>query len=99
MGAEIIALGLQQIRRQHGAAILVEERESGAEGGHRDAALGGGGDDVAPAFLAALDFPPEIIIQQQVHELGIVVVGYLDLAEGSVSEMMQPPRRMSAMPP
>jgi hypothetical protein len=30
----------------------------------------GGGDDIAPAFLAALDFTAEIIVHQQIHQLG-----------------------------
>src|SRR5882724_11813275 len=79
--AKIITLRLQQVRRQNGAAILIVKREGGAEGGNRNAFFRGGGDDVAPAFLRAFDFATKIIVEQQVSELGIVVVGFLDLAE------------------
>src|SRR6266853_922155 len=74
-------IGAEQIRRKHGGAILVVERQRGAERRHRNAALHRGGHDVAPPFLATLDFAAEIIIEQQVHQLWIVVEGFLDLAE------------------
>src|SRR5665647_314621 len=79
--AEIIALRLEQVCRQNGAAVLVVERQRGAERGHRNSLLRRRRHDVAPAFLRALDFAPEIIVEQQVRELRIIIVGFLDLAE------------------
>ena len=40
VSAEVIALGLQQIGRQHGAAVTVVVGQCGAEGGHRNAEPG-----------------------------------------------------------
>src|SRR5690348_1318721 len=70
MRAEIIALRLQQIRRQHGVAILIVKRQRRAERRHRNALLRRRRHDVAPALLAALDFAAEIIIEQQIREPG-----------------------------
>src|ERR1035441_3654250 len=64
--AEVIALCLQQICRQNGAAVLIVKRERGAERRNRNAFLRRRCHNVAPAFLRLLDFAPEIIIQQQV---------------------------------
>lgn len=60
VGAEVVALGLEQICGEAFGAVAVEEGEGGAEGGNGDAALSGDGDDVAPAFLAVTDFAFEI---------------------------------------
>ena len=79
--AKIIALRLQQIRWQVRTAVAVEKGQRGAERRNRDAAFDGGGNSRAPAFLAAFDFAAKIIVQQQVRELRIVVVGFLDFAE------------------
>ena len=81
VGAEVIALRLEQIRRQTRVAIAVEEGQRGAEGRHRNALLDRQGDDVAPTLLAALDLAPEVIVEQQIRELRILVVGLLDLAQ------------------
>src|ERR1035437_6635976 len=75
--AEIIALRLEQVCRQNGAAVLVVERESGAEGGNGNAFFRRRRHDVAPAFLRALDFATEIIVEQQVRELRIIVVAVI----------------------
>jgi len=81
VGAEIIALGLEQVCGKDRAAVLIEERESRAEGRNGDALLGGCCDDVAPAFLAVLDLPAEVIVKEKIRELRILVVGLLDLAK------------------
>ena len=46
VGAEEVALGLEEVRGQDGAAEAVEEGEGGGKSGSRDAALGGDGNDV-----------------------------------------------------
>src|SRR6266513_3268707 len=61
--AEVIALGLKQVRRQHGGAILIVKRERGAERRHGDATLHRGRHNVAPAFLATFDLAAEIIVE------------------------------------
>ena len=53
--AEVIALGLKQVRRQTFAAKTVVEGQSGAEGRNWDAFFGSGGHRITPAALALLD--------------------------------------------
>src|SRR5436190_12829931 len=90
--AEVIALCLQQVGRQHRGAVLIVECQRRAEGGHGDAALHRGGDDRAPAFLATLDLAAEIVVEQQVHQFGIVVERLLDLAEeAAANDAAAPP--------
>src|SRR5438552_18182821 len=66
MSAEIIALGLEQVRREHRGALLIVKRQGGAERRNGNAALHRGSHDIAPAVLAALDFTAEIIVRQHV---------------------------------
>src|SRR5437899_9390332 len=53
--AEVIALGLEQVRGQAFAAEAVEERQRGAERRHGDAFAHGGAHHLAPTARAALD--------------------------------------------
>ena len=86
VGAEVVALGLEQICGEAFGAVAVEEGEGGAEGGNGDAALSGDGDDVAPAFLAVTDFAFEIGVQQERLEARMFVVGILDFAEEGAAD-------------
>src|SRR5437588_755152 len=83
--AEVIALGLKQIRRQTFAAKTVVEGQSGAEGRNRDAFFDGGGHRVAPAALALLDCLLEKVVEHQVAQLRVLVERPFDFAEESVA--------------
>ena len=81
MGAEVVALGLQQVRRQPPAAVAVVVAERGGDRRRREPELDGHAHDAAPAGLGALDLAREERIEQQVRQLGVLVEGALDLAE------------------
>src|ERR1043166_6003614 len=98
VGAEIIALGLEQIGGGTFAAVGVEEGEGGAEGGDGDAFLGGNRDNGAPRAVRGLYSLAEERIEQEVGQLGIFIEGFFDFARKTL-RMMQPPRHMRAMPP
>ena len=50
-GADVVEV-LEQVGRQHGAVVLVVERQRGTERGHRDAFQRGRGDDLAAGARA-----------------------------------------------
>src|SRR4051812_48634191 len=64
MRAKIVALCLQQIRRQPLTAVRIVKCQRGAKGWNRDAFLRGDGDDITPGPLRILDRFPEERIQQ-----------------------------------
>jgi len=68
VGAEVIALGLEQIGGQSVAAIGVVEVQSGAEGRRGQAFPGGGGHRVAPPALAAFNLALEIAVEHQIGQ-------------------------------
>src|SRR5690606_41750227 len=55
VGAEVIALGLEQVGREAVGAVAVVVGQGAAERRHADAALGGERDDLAPVFLRLLN--------------------------------------------
>src|ERR1035437_8425929 len=79
--AEVIALRLQQVRRQPRAAIAVEERQRRHERRHGDSRLHSLSDHPPPGCLAALDHATEILIQQQVAQIRFGRKRSLDLAQ------------------
>src|SRR5262245_53200664 len=81
MGAKVISLRLEQVRGQHGAAVLIVKSQGGAEGRNGNAFLRRRSDDVPPTFLALLDFAAEIIVQQKIHQLGLLIESFLDLTK------------------
>ncbi len=86
MGAEVIALGLEEVGREAGAAEAVEEGEGGAEGGDGDAFADGAADDFAPGALAAFDGLFEEGVEEEVGELGVLVEGLFDVAEEGAAD-------------
>src|SRR5688572_13392058 len=67
MCAEVVALCLQQIRRQLCGSITVEIGERRAQARQRNAELYAGHDHSTPSRLTALDRVLEEWIEQQVH--------------------------------
>ena len=78
MGAEIIALGLQQIRRQVGRAVAVEIGQGRGERRRGNAQLDGRFDHVPPCRLGLFHGLREIRSQKQVFQLRIGVERFLD---------------------
>ncbi len=68
VGAEVIALRLEQVGRQAFAAVAVVEGQGGGERGNGNAGFDGLRYDAAPGFLAALDDAGEVRIEQQVAQ-------------------------------
>src|SRR5260370_2746089 len=79
--AEVIALRLQQVRRQPLASVAVKERDRGHKRGHGDSSLHSLGHYPPPATLAPRDDILAIPIQQQVAEIRVGGKCSLDLAE------------------
>src|ERR1043165_4740336 len=86
VGAEIIALGLEQIGGETFAAVGVEEGEGGAEGGDGDAFLGGNRDNGAPRAVRGLYSLAEERIEQEVGQLGIFIEGFFDFAQKDAAD-------------
>ena len=83
MRAEVIALGLQQVRRQPRLAIAVVVGERRAEGWRGDAVFDGGADGDAPVRLGAGDDVGEERIENEVFQPGVLLVGVGDAVEES----------------
>ena len=81
MRAEVIALRLQEVRRQPRTAIAVEERQRRHERRHRDSRLHRLRHHAPPRSLASLDHGCKIPIQQQVAEIRFGRERSLDLAQ------------------
>src|SRR5262245_4230516 len=73
MSAEVVALCLQEVRRQAVAAIAVEICQRGGESGYRQPQLDRLGDDVPPARFGLADGGGEKFVEQQVFEARIPV--------------------------
>ena len=78
VGAEAVAHRLYQVLRQTAAAVTVDVIEGSAEAGHRNAGLGGSGDNGAQGRQAAVDLVGKPRIHHQVGQAWIAVVGILN---------------------
>src|SRR5262245_44025192 len=97
VGAEVIALGLQEICRETFGAVTVVESQSGAERRDGNAFLGGHGHNVAPGALGFLDLAFEKLIQKQIRELRIFVEGFLDVPkEAAANDASTAPHQSDA---
>lgn len=86
MGAEVIALGLEQVCGQAFTAEAIEEGERGAERGNGDAFADCAGDDFTPGALAVFDGLFEEGVEQEVLEFGFAVEGAFDIAEEGATD-------------
>src|SRR5579862_544582 len=86
VGAEEISLGLQQVRRKPGRAESVVERERRGESRRRHAGLNRPDDAAAPGGFVIVQNLAEEIGNQQIGEMRILVVSFLDLAEEAASD-------------
>ena len=75
VGAEVVALRLDQVRRQRRAAVAVEEGERRRVGRHRDARIDGRRDDPPPARLRLVHRIGEEGVEQEVLEARVTVEG------------------------
>src|SRR5581483_2526760 len=81
VSTEEVALGLQEIRWKTASPVAVEEGECCGEGRHGNAELHALDDGTPPGALVLVDGRGEEVIEEEILELGIFVVGFLDLAE------------------
>src|SRR5687768_17026187 len=81
VGAEVIALRLEEVRRQPRRSVAVEVGQRAAEGRHGDAVPYRERHDLAPGVLARRQRPLEIGSEHQIHEAGVTAVGLGDLLE------------------
>lgn len=86
VGTEEVALGLQQIRRQHGAAVAVVVSERGTEGRNRDAVDGGECHDLTPVLLEFVEQVLEERCQHEVAQFRIAAIGIGDVVEESSAD-------------
>src|SRR5262245_41824103 len=68
VGAEVIALALEQVGGEHRGAIAVEVCERAHEGGAGDPCLRRHRDHAPPARLAPRELTPEVRVEEQVDE-------------------------------
>ena len=68
MRAEVIAHGLDEVRREPAAAITIEIGERGTERRYRHAELRRCCDDMPPLRLRFLNYLAEIVIKQEVRQ-------------------------------
>jgi len=81
MGTKVIALSLEQVRRQILGTVTIEPAESGREGRGGDSEESGLGDDVAPAGLGGVDGFVEEVGEEEVLEVVVLAVGGGDVFE------------------
>src|SRR6266404_9764941 len=81
MGAEEVALSLQQVRGQARGAVSVVEGERRRHRRSRHAVLDGLNERASPRCLILVQQLAEKIVQQKIGELRILVVSLLDLSE------------------
>ncbi len=61
--------------------VAIVEGQGCGEAGGRDSQLDGLGDDLAPGCLRVVDRLPEEVVEQEVVQLGVLVIGGLDVAQ------------------
>src|SRR5688572_29889816 len=81
VGAEVVALRLQQVRGQPSAPVAIEVGQCGAHARNGNAGLHCGDYDAPPCGLSAGDGLVEERVKQQIDQLVIAVKGLLDVAE------------------
>src|SRR5919199_6897381 len=95
MGAEVVALGLGKIGRKTRAAVGVEISQRSAQSRDRDARGYRSLNHAAPAVLPLGNRSPEIVVEQQVRQLGIPAEGgsYIVEKDGADNTAGAPDRR------
>ncbi|MPM20211.1 hypothetical protein SDC9_66640 [bioreactor metagenome] len=86
VGAEVVPLGLQQVRGQKFAGVAVEVGQAGAHGGYGDAVSDGGRGHVPPGGKEVLHEILEVGVEDEVGEPGVPVEGFLDLPEEDAAD-------------
>ncbi len=81
VGAEEVALGLQQVGGQHGAAIAVVVAERRTECRNGDAVDGGEGHDLTPVLLELVEQVLEERSEHEVAQFRIAAIGIGDVIE------------------
>ena len=81
VGAEEVALALQQVGGEFFRAIAVVVGQRAAHAGSGHALQRGGGDDLAPLRLELVDLALEVRIEQQVGEFAVAFEGLGDLLQ------------------
>ena len=85
--AEEIALGLQQVGRQAPGAVAVVKRQRRAERRRGHAVLDRLNDGAPPGSLIVRSAGlAEEVIEQQIAQLRVLVVGFLDLAQEAAAD-------------
>src|SRR5437899_1352754 len=81
VGAEVVALGLEEARREPRAPVPVVEREGAGERRDRDPRQRSLGHDPPPGRLTLADGVAEERVDEKAPEAGLPVEGFLDLPE------------------
>ena len=81
VGAEVVALRLEQVGRQVLCAVAVVEAERRAERRRRDTPQSHLADHVSPAVLRLVDRLVEEVVKQEVLQVGVVAVRVGDVLE------------------
>ena len=81
VGAEEVALALEEVGRERLGPVAVKEREGGRMGRDREAPDGRLGDDPPPAGLGVGDGLGEELVEQEVLELGVLLVSGGDVTK------------------
>src|SRR4051794_39950681 len=90
MRAEVVALRLQQVRRQPSGSIAIEERQGGCErrrgNAHFDCPL----QRLAPTILILVQYAREEAVQKQIAQVGSGDERFLDLAQETAADDTAP---------
>ena len=78
VGAEVIPLGLEQIRREARLPVAVDVSQRGAEGGAGHPEVRSGFDNLAQALAGFVDKPAELAVHHQVCQVGLDAEGRPD---------------------
>ena len=81
VGAEEVALRLEEVGREVRAAELVKVRQRGRHGGARDPTRDAEGDDPAPRRLARHDLPCKVLVEHEVGKGRVLLVRLGDAVE------------------
>src|SRR6056297_2179115 len=83
---EVIALGLQQVGRQAAAAIAVVKVEGRGHSRHGNSQLDSLGGYPAPGGLGIFDKLPEVVVQQQIRQVGSALEGLFYIAQEDTAD-------------